>query len=72
VGKADAVKNPLAKGLAEAAAMITPQNQGQTIMLEPGNKHPADWSNPGRIRVKVKNDSGKWIVAGGVKNSKFD
>lgn len=70
VGKSDAVKNPLAKALADALGSVVPGGRMQSIIFEPGKRHPADWSNPGRVSVKVRDESGRWVI-GGVKNSKF-
>ncbi|KAF2274621.1 signal recognition particle, SRP19 subunit [Westerdykella ornata] len=49
VGQALAVDNPLAREMADAAASL-----GLETALEPDKVHPKDWSNPGRIRVLLK------------------
>ncbi|KAF2673686.1 signal recognition particle, SRP19 subunit [Microthyrium microscopicum] len=64
VGSADAVRNPLAKGLADALSTFTRQ-----IVLEPGKRHPKDWANPGRVKVKCYDEGGKWALRG-VKNKR--
>ncbi|KAF2874222.1 signal recognition particle, SRP19 subunit [Massariosphaeria phaeospora] len=51
VGAALAVENPLAREMADAAASL-----GLQPTLEPDKTHPRDWSNPGRIRVLLKQD----------------
>jgi signal recognition particle subunit SRP19 len=50
-----AVENPLAREMADAAASL-----GLQTVFEPDKTHPKDWSNPGRIRVLLKQD-GKQI-----------
>jgi len=61
VGHEQAVPNPLARELAEATASL-----GLNVVFEPDKTHPKDWSNPGRVRVLVK-EKGKQ-VEGNVKN----
>lgn len=51
VGKDMAVDNPLAREMADAAA-----NLGLRTVFEPDKTHPKDWSNPGRVRVLLKQD----------------
>jgi len=51
------VRNPLAKQLADAVSSL-----GLQCVFEPGKMHPKDWSNPGRIRVRM-------VEGGNVKNS---
>jgi signal recognition particle subunit SRP19 len=63
VGKEQAVLNPLGREIAEATASL-----GLNVVFEPDKTHPKDWSNPGRVRVLVKED-GK-PVGRNVKNSK--
>lgn len=48
---AAAVKNPLAKSLADAGKSL-----GFSVVFEPQKTHPADWSNPGRVRIQFKED----------------
>ena len=62
VGKKLAVANPLARELVEAV-----QDLGLKVVFEPGKMHPKDWSNPGRVKVGLK-DAGSRTK---VKNSKF-
>lgn len=61
VGKEQAVPNPLAREIVDAVAQL-----GLNVVFEPGKTHPKDWSNPGRVRVHIKQD-GK-SVARNVKN----
>ncbi|KZF23981.1 signal recognition particle, SRP19 subunit [Xylona heveae TC161] len=49
VGKDQAVANPLAREIVDAVAGL-----GLHVVFEPGKVHPKDWSNPGRVRVLVK------------------
>jgi signal recognition particle subunit SRP19 len=49
VGTELAVENPLAREMADAAASL-----GLQTVFEPDRLHPKDWSNPGRIRVLLK------------------
>lgn len=51
VGKELAVANPLAREMADAAADL-----GLKTVFEPDKTHPKDWSNPGRVRVLLKQD----------------
>jgi signal recognition particle subunit SRP19 len=46
-----AVDNPLAREMADAAASL-----GLQTVFEPDKLHPKDWSNPGRVRVLLKQD----------------
>lgn len=43
-----AVPNPLARDIAHACSQLSLQ-----VLFEPGKSHPRDWSNPGRVRVKL-------------------
>lgn len=49
VGMENAVPNPLARDLVDAVQML-----GLKTVFEPGKLHPKDWSNPGRVRVGLK------------------
>lgn len=49
VGKEFAVRNPLAREIVDAVQLL-----GLDTVFEPGKIHPKDWSNPGRVRVLVK------------------
>lgn len=49
VGAELAVPNPLAREMADAAASL-----GLKTVFEPDKTHPKDWSNPGRVRVLLK------------------
>ncbi|SPO05690.1 related to signal recognition particle protein Sec65 [Cephalotrichum gorgonifer] len=49
VSKDLAVKNPLARDLAHACSQL-----GLQVLFEPGKSHPRDWSNPGRVRVRLQ------------------
>jgi signal recognition particle subunit SRP19 len=51
VGAGLAVDNPLAREMADAAASL-----GLQTVFEPDKLHPKDWSNPGRVRVLLKQD----------------
>jgi signal recognition particle subunit SRP19 len=59
-----AVENPLAHKIAEACTDL-----GLSTVFEPGKTHPKDWANPGRVRVRLREEEGGRWVAGGVKNS---
>lgn len=61
-----AVKNPLALSIAKAV-----QLKGLHSFFEPVKTHPKDWANPGRVRVRLRDDEGNW-VARGIKNSELD
>jgi signal recognition particle subunit SRP19 len=61
VGSQLAVESPLAREMADAAASL-----GLQTVFEPDKTHPKDWSNPGRVRVLLKQD-GK-LVARNIKN----
>jgi signal recognition particle subunit SRP19 len=65
VSREQAVENPLAQMIANAV-----REKGLTSIFEPVRTHPKDWANPGRVRVRMRDDDGKW-VARGVKNSMF-
>ncbi|KAK9458786.1 signal recognition particle, SRP19 subunit [Lipomyces oligophaga] len=55
VNKELAVENPLAQKIAEACAALPLQT-----FLEPQKLHPKDWSNPGRVRVLIRDpETGK-------------
>jgi signal recognition particle subunit SRP19 len=57
VGKEDAVRNPLAREIADALAHIgNSRGIPLQIVLDPQKTHPKDWANPGRVRVLVKQD----------------
>ncbi|KAI9781569.1 MAG: signal recognition particle subunit [Peltula sp. TS41687] len=51
VGKESAVENPLARDIVDAV-----QGLGLRALFEPGKVHPRDWSNPGRVKVLIKQD----------------
>lgn len=63
MGKELAVQNPLAREIVEAVQLL-----GLDTVFEPGKMHPKDWSNPGRVRVLIK--EGGRVRNRGVKNSK--
>lgn len=53
-----AVENPLAREIVDAVQLL-----GLKTVFEPGKIHPRDWSNPGRVRVLVKEAGrGKGVV----------
>ncbi|KAF9887383.1 signal recognition particle subunit [Aspergillus nanangensis] len=54
VGAELAVENPLARDIVDAAQML-----GLTVGFEPEKLHPKDWANPGRVRVMLKDESGR-------------
>lgn len=62
VGKELAVQNPLAREIVDAVQLL-----GLDTVFEPGKLHPKDWSNPGRVRVLIK--EGGRVRNRGVKNS---
>jgi signal recognition particle subunit SRP19 len=49
VGKENAVENPLAREIVDACGKLMLET-----LFEPAKLHPKDWSNPGRVKVKVK------------------
>lgn len=49
VGINGAVENPLAREISNACARL-----GLETLFEPEKTHPKDWSNPGRVKVRVK------------------
>ncbi|KAF3481057.1 signal recognition particle SEC65 subunit [Arthroderma uncinatum] len=49
-----AVSNPLAKDILDAAQLL-----GLNVGFEPDKLHPKDWSNPGRVRVMLKDEDGR-------------
>lgn len=49
VGSALAVRNPLAREIANACSRLRLQT-----VLEPEKTHPKDWANPGRVKVALK------------------
>ncbi|KAF2204907.1 signal recognition particle, SRP19 subunit [Delitschia confertaspora ATCC 74209] len=56
VGSELAVQNPLAREMADAAASL-----GLRTVFEPDKTHPKDWSNPGRVRVLLRDfESGQY------------
>ncbi|PVH97093.1 hypothetical protein DM02DRAFT_631437 [Periconia macrospinosa] len=61
VGAELAVENPLAREMADAVASL-----GLSVVFEPDKLHPKDWSNPGRIRVLIKQKG--QVVAPNIRN----
>ncbi|KAL7822566.1 signal recognition particle, Sec65/Srp19 subunit [Trichoderma gracile] len=61
VSAALAVKNPLAREIANACSRLRLQT-----LLEPEKIHPKDWANPGRVKVGLKKSSGSG--GSGIKN----
>lgn len=61
VGQELAVDSPLAREMADAAADL-----GLHVVFEPDKLHPKDWSNPGRVRVLLKQE--KKLMVDDVKN----
>jgi len=51
VGKKHAIPNPLAREIVDAVQML-----GLNVMFEPEKTHPKDWSNPGRVRILIRED----------------
>lgn len=58
VGSSLAVKNPLAREIANACSRLRLQT-----VLEPEKTHPKDWSNPGRVKVALKAAGGNSTIA---------
>ncbi|KAK5162622.1 signal recognition particle, SRP19 subunit [Cryomyces antarcticus] len=56
VGKELAVLNPLAREMVDAVGML-----GLNTVFEPAKTHPKDWSNPGRVRILLR-ENGKQIA----------
>lgn len=50
VGKNLAVENPMAREIVSACSLL-----GLETLFEPTKIHPKDWSNPGRVKIKLKN-----------------
>lgn len=57
VSKEQAVLNPLAREIAKAVAQ-----QGLNVVFEPAKLHPKDWSNPGRVRIVIK-ENGRSVTS---------
>ncbi|TFB04680.1 Signal recognition particle SEC65 subunit [Trichoderma ghanense] len=57
VSAALAVKNPLAREIANACSRLRLQT-----LLEPEKMHPKDWANPGRVKVGLKKSGGTTAV----------
>ena len=49
-----AVENPLARDILDAVRVL-----GLNAGLEPEKLHPKDWANPGRVRVLLKDETGR-------------
>lgn len=49
VGMENAVENPLAREIVAACGRLRLET-----LFEPAKLHPKDWSNPGRVKVKLK------------------
>lgn len=64
VAKEFAVRNPLAREIVDAVQLL-----GLDTVFEPGKTHPKDWSNPGRVRVLVKENGS--VRNRAVQNSRF-
>lgn len=58
-----AVDSPLAKDILDATQLL-----GLTVGFEPDKLHPKDWSNPGRVRVMLK-DEDRRPASSSIKNS---
>ncbi|KAL7902497.1 signal recognition particle, Sec65/Srp19 subunit [Trichoderma sp. SZMC 28014] len=58
VSSALAVKNPLAREIANACSRLRLQT-----LLEPEKIHPKDWSNPGRVKVALKKAGSTTTIA---------
>ncbi|KAI5820258.1 signal recognition particle, SRP19 subunit [Pyronema omphalodes] len=58
VAKGLAVKNPIAREIADACASL-----GLKAVYEMAKSHPKDWANPGRVKVLLKED-GEPLVKG--------
>jgi signal recognition particle subunit SRP19 len=56
VGKELAVENPMARDIVTACGRL-----GLETLFEPAKLHPKDWSNPGRVKVKVKGGNNRSI-----------
>ncbi|KAK9471277.1 signal recognition particle, SRP19 subunit [Dipodascopsis tothii] len=65
VSKAMAVENPLAKALVEACAVA-----GVQVVFEPQKTHPKDWSNPGRVRINLRDPETKQPTNPAIKNKR--
>lgn len=57
--------NPLAREIVDAVQLL-----GLKVVFEPGKIHPRDWSNPGRVRVLLR-EAGK-AQSPQVKNSMYN
>ncbi|ODA81612.1 hypothetical protein RJ55_00113 [Drechmeria coniospora] len=64
VGRSLAVRNPLARDIADACSRLR-----LPTLLEPEKVHPKDWANPGRVKVGLKKTmSNRAGAAAGPKN----
>ncbi|KAL9111692.1 MAG: hypothetical protein Q9227_003966 [Pyrenula ochraceoflavens] len=59
-----AVRNPLAVDIFEAVRAVS----GLPIHFEPESTHPKDWSNPGRVRVLIRDQVTGKLLSPKVKN----
>ncbi|TLD24064.1 hypothetical protein PspLS_06579 [Pyricularia sp. CBS 133598] len=56
VKRSEAVRNPLAREIAQACGNLQLQ-----ALFEPTKTHPRDWANPGRVKVKVKGSGNQHV-----------
>lgn len=57
VSKAKAIRFPKAQEIAEVCGRFF----GLSPLFEPDKSHPRDWANPGRVRVLLKDEKGKFM-----------
>jgi signal recognition particle subunit SRP19 len=56
VGKENAVENPLAREIVAACGRLRLET-----LFEPAKLHPKDWSNPGRVKIKLKGSNNSLV-----------
>jgi signal recognition particle subunit SRP19 len=58
VKKEEGVQNPLARDIVDALQSVANEVgwEGMEVVFEPTKTHPKDWANPGRVRVRIKQD----------------
>lgn len=66
VGKENAVENPMAREIVTACGRLRLET-----LFEPAKFHPKDWSNPGRIKVKVKGSNNPLVQSSMFKSPPF-
>lgn len=70
VSSALAVRNPLARELAEACQYVSSSLASNRLQIafEPDKLHPKDWANPGRVRISLRDKTTGKPLSAAVKN----